>query len=1669
MRTSTPGRVRRGLASLLTGALVAGATVVGIGAPAQAAPTEIQAGSATWNFKDSWTRYIGGAGTITPALVAGQSVYPSATGSVDPETAVGEIRLGGSVRYSAHGGVLDVTISDVRLAVTSPTSGVVTADFASSGVTSGDVKVADVTVSTARDGDTLVVTADGALAAGVGDVDSQLASYVGQAMSTLTATLDVPAPVAPATPTSTTLAVAPSGTSVEGDAVTLTATVAPEAEGTVAFRAGDDPLGSADVSDGVARLETSELTVGEHSLSAAFAPADPEAFVASASAAAAHTVTAVETPEEPEEPEVPVADPEVTVSPSGPVDPAVENTFTISGTGFVGAGAVNGAYVLLGDASIWSGDGPLVSTGWLAQGWVQSRQITDGGFTTTLTVPAGTLDPSTEYTVATSAAHGLSVTDRSLDTFTTIAVQQPEPEVPVADPKVTVSPSGPVDPAVENTFTISGTGFVGAGAVNGAYVLLGDASIWSGDGPLVSTGWLAQGWVQSRQMTDGSFTTTLTVPAGTLDPSTEYVVATSAAHGLSVTDRSLDSFTPITVEQPAHVWAPEIDVYAADGTTPLGDAEVTVGDTLVVKGSGFDPAANVGGRGVPIPATLPQGTYVVFGSFAEQWRPSEGAASSGRKVGSQSWALAESVLDQVPAQFQAAIRGQWTDIADDGTFEARLVVKNPAPLDGGRFGVYTYGAGGVTNADQELYAPVAYDVPELTVTAAPSTVVAGGSSTLTVTGLVAADAVKGVTLAGTAATFTRQGATLTLTVPEGTPAGDATVVVTTELGVTGSTTLTVTAPPVDPDPVADPEVTVSPSGPVDPAVENTFTISGTGFVGAGAVNGAYVLLGDASIWSGDGPLVSTGWLAQGWVQSRQMTDGSFTTTLTVPAGTLDPSTEYVVATSAAHGLSVTDRTLDTFTPIEVEQPEPVVSPTVTVSPSGPVDPAVESTFTISGTGFVGAGAANGAYVLLGDASIWSGDGPLVAAGWLAQGWVMPNQITDGTFSTTLTVPAGSFDPSTEYVVATSAAHGLSVSDRSLDTFTTVEVQQPAPDAVATSTTLTASPAKVVEGGTVTLTAKVSPTAATGTVTFTAGGKALGAISATTGTATLTASTLAVGEHEVTARFVPADTTAYLGSTSPVATVTVTAKPVTPTDPTGPTTAGSLTWGVKESFRTYIQGSIAKGGATASDGASVVDGIFRFGQADGGTWSASTGRGTVAYDGSVRFTGHDGQLDLVVENPVVDVTVATTARLLVDVRSKGLDGSTVDEKRVAFATLALGSPSTAKDGSVTYTDAVATLTADGARAFSGFYAAGDALDPVTFTVGAVAQPGGGNGGSGDGGTIGTPVGGGDTPVDPEVATLSVSQAGPGDDVTISGVGFGSREDGIRSEIRSTPQVLATGVTANAGGAASTTVTIPADIEPGEHTLVLVGADHTASAPITIVGADTTASGSGSGGSAEEKCYAQGVNGATLSWGVSDRFRAYVTGPIAKGSVSTSGVGDNGSTFTWSGGKGSFNTDLGKGRAAFGGTVSFSGHEGILDLRLSNPRVVVNGATGTLVVDVQSSDMEGTTSSSSGVAFATLNLSGTKSTSGSTITWTGAPATLTAAGAAAFAGYYDAGTALAPVTFSFPVGGEVECDVYSGLAATGSDGANVALTALALLLAGTVLVGATRRRVRVRATA
>ncbi|WP_164512799.1 HtaA domain-containing protein [Leucobacter chromiireducens] len=165
--------------------------------------------------------------------------------------------------------------------------------------------------------------------------------------------------------------------------------------------------------------------------------------------------------------------------------------------------------------------------------------------------------------------------------------------------------------------------------------------------------------------------------------------------------------TPGAVVDPKPSFEPKLSVTFADGSPVTADTKVYKGDTLRISGSGFDPASNVGGRGVPIPATLPQGNYVVFGSFAEQWQPSGEYPAGSRSGGEQRWLLAESVLDQVPAQYQGMIRGQWAELAESGEFSFEMkLAKVPAAIEGGKYGIYTYGAGGVNNAAQELAFPL---------------------------------------------------------------------------------------------------------------------------------------------------------------------------------------------------------------------------------------------------------------------------------------------------------------------------------------------------------------------------------------------------------------------------------------------------------------------------------------------------------------------------------------------------------------------------------------------------------------------------------------------------------------------------------------------------------------------------------------------------------------------------------------------------------------------------------------------------------------------------------------------------------------------------------------------------------------------------------------------------
>ncbi|WP_439812358.1 HtaA domain-containing protein [Streptomyces sp. P9-2] len=235
------------------------------------------------------------------------------------------------------------------------------------------------------------------------------------------------------------------------------------------------------------------------------------------------------------------------------------------------------------------------------------------------------------------------------------------------------------------------------------------------------------------------------------------------------------------------------------------------------------------------------------------------------------------------------------------------------------------------------------------------------------------------------------------------------------------------------------------------------------------------------------------------------------------------------------------------------------------------------------------------------------------------------------------------------------------------------------------------------------------------------------------------------EPEPTASATPtAGPTASPTTQAPTPTPTATASQSTAPATRGEIADGALDWGVKQSFRTYVTGPVAKGTITASDGATQAsgNGAFTFSDATG-TYDTEAGTLTAAFKGAVTFKGHehDGahSLDLTFSDLRVNLS-----------KGKGTLSADVDDlgettQDVVLADLTAPSAAlTAKDDVITLDGVTATLTEAGAEAFGGFYAAGAELDPVSLAVALTegAELPAGTGGT-DGGDNGTGGSGTDT--------------------------------------------------------------------------------------------------------------------------------------------------------------------------------------------------------------------------------------------------------------------------------------------------------------------------------------
>ena len=478
-------------------------------------------------------------------------------------------------------------------------------------------------------------------------------------------------------------------------------------------------------------------------------------------------------------------------------------------------------------------------------------------------------------------------------------------------------------------------------------------------------------------------------------------------------------------------------------------------------------------------------------------------------------------------------------------------------------------------------------------------------------------------------------------------------------------------------------------------------------------------------------------------------------------------------------------------------------------------------------------------------------------------------------------------------------------------------------------------------------------------------------------------------------------------------------------------SGTLSWDIRESFLKYLT-SFAHGSVNVEGMEKTAAGGFKYTQASG-VYNPETKTGQINFAGTAEFTGHNGQLKSTIKNMRL-VVVNGKGTLVADVDALTRDGKSVSKTGLAIAEVDLSGASV-KDGVFSAQNAAVALTAEGSDVlFAGQYRGADnAMAPLSFSV-------------------------------------KLSEQTAENTVEVPRVSENKSSDNKGSENGSSDN-SSSNTSGNSGTNGS-------------------GSGGSAGTSGSVSNGGSSSNGSVSNNPAQPVCVPvtrtrevqeQGasdgtIKSANLGWGVRDSFRNYVRGGIANGSWELNGTSYSSDAFNWSNGTGTFKN--GKGSISFSGSVRFTGHHGILDTTIANPRLEINGNSGTLYATMNSNDPSGKATNYGEVALLKVDLSGLQSSSDA-VSVNGAATTLTAEGAKAFAGFYDAGKDMAPLSFSAAINGaktttktvsetvyEGEgCDPVTGkpLASTGASGVEGTLVAgFIAVAAGAGTVVYTRRR-------
>ena len=478
-------------------------------------------------------------------------------------------------------------------------------------------------------------------------------------------------------------------------------------------------------------------------------------------------------------------------------------------------------------------------------------------------------------------------------------------------------------------------------------------------------------------------------------------------------------------------------------------------------------------------------------------------------------------------------------------------------------------------------------------------------------------------------------------------------------------------------------------------------------------------------------------------------------------------------------------------------------------------------------------------------------------------------------------------------------------------------------------------------------------------------------------------------------------------------------------------SGTLSWDIRESFLKYLT-SFAHGSVNVDGLEKTAAGGLKYTQASG-VYNPETKTGQINFAGTAEFTGHNGQLKSTIKNMRL-VVVNGKGTLVADVDALTRDGKSVSKTGLAIAEVDL-SGANVKDGVFSAQNAAVALTNEGSEVlFAGQYRGSDnAMAPLSFSVKLSEQT-----------------------AENTVEVPRVSESKSSDN---KGSENGSSNEGSSN---SSSNSGANGSGSNGSAGASGSVSNGGSSSNGS-------VSNNPAQPVCVPVTRTR--------EVQEQGASDGtIKSANLGWGVRDSFRNYLRGGIANGSWELNGTSYSSEAFNWSNGTGTFNG--GKGSISFSGSVRFTGHHGILDTTIANPRLEINGNSGTLYATMTSNDPSGKATNYGEVALLKVDLSGLQS-SAEAVSVNGAATALTAEGAKAFAGFYDAGKDMAPLSFSAAVNSaktttktvtetvyEGEgCDPVTGkpLASTGASGVEGTLVAgFIAVAAGAGTVVYTRRR-------